>query len=83
MIIGNLPHLFYQNLRYLRRKNKMTYQQLSFAAGLDRELLRNMEQTGVPDEIDYQDLRMLCAVFDVKIEEILHKDLTAKQETTL
>ena len=75
MIIGGLQPLFRRNLKYLRRKHDLTYTQLGFAVGMDREILRDLEQDGGRDEIDYRDLRMLCAVLGVTAEEILHHDL--------
>ena len=63
MIIGGIQPLFRKNLKYLRRKHRLTYTQLGFALGMDREVLRDLEKDGGGGEIDYRDLRMLCAVF--------------------
>ena len=76
MIIGGLPPLFRRNLKYLRRKNELTFTQLGFATGMDKNLLRDLEQ-GI-DEIDARDLQMLCAVLGVTVEDIFHQDLQAE-----
>ena len=75
MMIGGFPQQFRRNLQYLRGKHGLTYTQLGFAAGMDREILRDLEREEGRDEIDYRDLRMLCTVFGVTVEEIFHKEL--------
>lgn len=78
MLIEFNNNVFSTNLRYLRKKYRLSLISLAKLAGLTPLHLLRLEQGKIDLVITDQALCRICAVFDVKVEQIVHTQLLWK-----
>ena len=75
MIICCNKMLVCKNLRYMRRKRRLTRRALSRLTGIDSDLIRMLEKAKVPPAMDYAPFKRVCDALDVSVEDMIHTDL--------
>ena len=64
-----------KNLRYMRRKRRLTMRALSRLTGIDSDLIRMLENAKVPPAVDYVPFKKVCDALNVSVEDMIHTNL--------
>ena len=68
---------FSRNLRYLRRKKKISQKQLAQILGFSVYYLRNIELCRREAVLSYPQMKQLCNILDVNVEGLIHGEFVA------
>lgn len=69
--------IFCRNLRYLRRKKKISQKQLAQMMGFSVYYLRNIELRRRETVLTYQQMKQLCSILEINVEGLLHGEFAA------
>ena len=68
---------FSRNLRYLRRKKKISQKQLAEMLGFSVYHLRNIELCRREAVLSYPQMKQLCSILEINVEGLLHGEFVA------
>ena len=66
------------NIVYLRKKYAVSRRGLARLSGIREDTLRRIENHVDPPIFEYTVLRRICTIFQVPLEDLIGKDLSAK-----
>ena len=70
---GNYP--FCENIRYLKKRYCLSRRAFARLIGVFEYTIADWEAGTVPAVLDYKTCKRICAVFDVKMEQLLNVPL--------
>lgn len=82
MIIEMSDRMLSQNIRYLRKKHKLSQTGLAKLARISVTNLREIENSSAPPRVTADTLHRICAALSAAVEDLIHKDLTAEAAST-
>ena len=65
-----------ENIRYLRKKYAVSRRALAKLAGMSEITLRMLEEGTIAPIFRNRELKRMCSVFDVSLEDFIEKDLS-------
>lgn len=68
---------FSRNLRYLRRKKKISQKRLAEMMGFSVYHLRNIELCRQEAVLSYPQMKQLCSILEINVEGLLHGEFVA------